>query len=172
MNPRLSMIAAIGKNRALGYKNQLLWTIPDDLKRFKEITTKHPIIMGRKTYESIYGMLGKPLPNRTSVVLMRKEEFDAEDPLFQFENVIIAHSPEEAVAKASELDKEEIFIGGGAQIYKLFLPLAHRLYLTLIDDEKEADAFFPEYETEFTKKISDESHELNGLKYSWVTLEK
>ncbi len=168
----ISMIAAIGKNRELGKSNDLLWPIPDDLKRFKSLTTGHVVIMGRKTYESIHGMLGKPLPNRTSVVLMREKEFDSTDPLFKYENVFVVHSAEAALQKAHELNLGEIFVGGGAQMYALFLPHADRLYLTLIDDEKEADAFFPPYETSFTKTISEEAREWNGLKYRWVTLEK
>ena len=162
----------MGRNRELGKNNALLWTIPDDLKRFKTITLGHPIIMGRKTYESIHTMLGKPLPRRHSIVLMREAEFNPTDPLFAYENVSAAFSPESAVEKASALDSQEIFIGGGAQIYALFLPQVDRLYLTLIDDEKEADAFFPPYEQEFTKKLSEESGEFNGLKYRFVVLER
>ncbi len=166
------MIAAIGKKRELGYQNKLLWDLPDDLKHFKEVTMKHPIIMGRNTYVSIFNMLHKPLPGRTSVVLMRESEFDPEDPLFKYENVRVAHSPQEALDKAAELDSTEVFIGGGAQIYKLFLPYVDRLYLTLIDDEKEADAFFPAYEETYTKMISEELRDHEGLKYKFVVLEK
>ena len=106
------------------------------------------------------------------MVLMREAEFNPGDPALKYESVLVAHSPEEALKKAGALDKEEIFIGGGAQIYKLMLPYADRLYLTLIDDAKEADAYFHAYEPLFTKKLSEEFREHGGLKYSWVTLEK
>ena len=163
----VSIIAAIGQGRALGKNNELLWRIPDDLKRFKALTTGHPIIMGRKTFES----LGKPLPNRTNIVIMYATENWRDNPRYNFENVSVAHSLEEAIEKAKTLD-EEIFIGGGAMIYTQALPLVDRLYLTLIDDKKDADVYFPAYETIFTKKIKEESREFNGLKYKWVDLER
>jgi len=151
MAPRVSIIAAIGKNRELGRDNDLLWRIPDDLKRFKSLTLGHPIIMGRKTFESI----GKPLTGRTNLVVSRSS--------LSFEN---------ALAQAKKLDDKEVFIIGGAQIYEQALHYADRLYLTLIDDTKDADSFFPEYELLFTKKLSEEIRELNGLTYRWVDLEK
>lgn len=161
------MIVAIGKGRALGIKNGLLWHIPDDLKRFKTLTTGHPVIMGRVTFESIIKILGKPLPNRTSIVVTRSStSLGVNDP-----NVMYVNSLDEALARAKELD-EEIFVIGGAQIYEQALPLTDKLYLTLIDDEKEADAYFPEYEHLFTKIISEESREHEGLKYKWVDLER
>jgi dihydrofolate reductase len=163
----VSIIAAIGQGRALGKNNELLWRIPDDLKRFKALTTGHPLIMGRKTFES----LGKPLPNRTNIVIMYATEDWRNNPRYDFENVVVAHSLEEAIEKAKTLD-EEIFIGGGAMIYTQALPLADRLYLTLIDDKKDADVYFPAYETIFTKKIKEENREFNGLKYQWVDLER
>lgn len=153
----ISIIAALGKNRALGLGNELLWPIPDDLKRFKELTTGHAIIMGSKTYESI----GKPLPNRTNIIITRNEEYDAP-------GAIITHSLEEAIEKAGD---GEVFIIGGAQIYTLALPFADKLYLTLINDEKEADAFFPDY-SEFKKETLIEEREFEGIKYSWVNFEK
>lgn len=153
----ISIIAALGKNRALGLGNELLWPIPDDLKRFKKITSGHPIIMGSKTYESI----GKPLPNRTNIILTRNKNYDAP-------GTIIATSLEEAFEKAGN---DEVFVIGGAQIYTLALPYADKLYLTLIEDEKEADAFFPDY-SEFTKKTLIEEREFEGIKYSWVNFEK
>ena len=153
----ISIIAALGKNRALGLGNELLWPIPDDLKRFKKITSGHPIIMGSKTYESI----GKPLPNRTNIILTRNKNYDAP-------GTIIVTSLEEAFEKAGN---DEVFVIGGAQIYTLALPYADKLYLTLIEDEKEADAFFPDY-SEFTKKTLIEEREFEGIKYSWVNFEK
>ncbi|MBY0472851.1 dihydrofolate reductase [Patescibacteria group bacterium] len=166
--PHISIVVAIGKNRELGMAGKLLWHIPEDMKRFKALTLGHPVIMGRKTFESILAILGKPLPGRTNIVVTRSSTtLGAGDP-----NVIITHSLEDAIVKARELDQEEIHIGGGADLYAQALPFVDRLYLTLIDDEKEADTFFPEYEKGFTKKISEESHEHEGLKYTWLTLER
>lgn len=165
----ISIIAALGKNRVIGKENKLLWHIPEDLKRFKTLTLGHPVIMGRKTFESIIAALGKPLPGRTNVVVSRSIK---DRPLWSGGDVPVVNSIEEALAKASALDSEEVFIGGGGQIYEQALPHADRLYLTLIDDEKEGDSYFPDYEKLFTKKNSEEAHEDNGLKYRFVTLER
>src|SRR6185503_7742279 len=107
----ISAIAAIGRNRELGKGNQLIWQIPDDLKRFKSLTTGHPIIMGRKTFDSI----GRVLPNRTNIVITR-------DTHWNHEGVVVAHSVEDAIEKGKALDQSEIFIIGGAQIYEAALP--------------------------------------------------
>jgi dihydrofolate reductase len=163
--PVVVAVVALGKNRELGKEGKLLWHIPDDLKRFKALTAGHPIIMGRKTFESIVGYLGHPLPGRTNIVVTR-------DPKWTYEGVIVAPSLEDALEKAKTLDGEEVHIGGGAEIYKQALPFIDKLCLTVIDDSKEADSFFPPYEQEFTKKVFDESHEWNGLKYTWVDLER
>lgn len=163
--PRIHIIAAIGKNLVIGRGNELLWPIPDDLKRFKQLTTGHPVIMGRKTFESIFASLGKPLPNRTNIVITR-------DPSYQREGVVVVHSLEEALDQARALDAAEMFVIGGAQIYEQALPLADKLYLTLIDAEEDGDAYFPPYEHLFTKKVFEEAHEHGGLKYRWIDLEK
>ncbi|MCX6819857.1 MAG: dihydrofolate reductase [Candidatus Adlerbacteria bacterium] len=165
MTARISIVVAIGKNREIGKNGKLLWYIPEDLKRFKALTLGHPVIMGRKTFESILQILGKPLPGRTNIVVTR-------DTSWAHEGVLVFHSLEDALAKARELDGEEIHIGGGADLYKQALPHVDRLYLTLIDDAQDADTFFPEYETEFTKKVSEESRKYGDLKYSWMTLER
>jgi dihydrofolate reductase len=166
-HPRISIVAAIGtKTLALGKGNELLWHLPEDLKRFKELTSGHAIIMGRKTFDSILAVLKKPLPNRTSIVVTR-------DPAWQYEGAIAATSIEDAITKAKEIEKEEIFIGGGAQIYELALPHTDRLYLTLIDDEgAEADVFFPAYADEFTEIIEEIEGPPGAPHYRWVTLEK
>lgn len=167
---RVSIIAAVGKNRELGRNNELLWNIPADLKRFKALTLGHPVIMGQNTFDSIVAMLGGPLPKRTSIVMTKDPEYGG--AYAGNDQVRIVHSPEEALAAARALDSEEVFIGGGAQIYALMLPHADRLYLTLIDDKKPADAFFPAYEKLFTKTISEEAGEYEGLRFRFVTLEK
>ena len=163
--PTIAAVVAIGKNRELGLGNKLLWHIPDDLKRFKQLTLGHPIIMGRKTFESIVDYIGHPLPDRPNIVVTR-------DPEWKYEGVMTVGSVEEGIEKAKELDAGEIHIGGGAQIYQQALPYIDKLYLTIIDDSKEADAFFPEYDSQFTKKVFEEEHEWNGIKYRWVDLER
>ncbi len=163
--PRVAIVVAVGKNRELGLGGKLLWHIPEDMKRFKALTLGHPVIMGRKTFESILAILSKPLPGRTNIVVTR-------DQSWNHEGALVFHSLEEALAKARELDAEEIHIGGGADLYAQALPFVGRLYLILIDDTKEADTFFPPYEDIFTKEISRETHEHEGLKYTWVTLER
>jgi dihydrofolate reductase len=162
---KIVAVVAIGRNRELGVGNKLLWHIPDDLKRFKALTKGHPIIMGRKTFESIVGYVGGPLPDRTNIVVTR-------DSNYAFDGAIVAHSLEEAIEIAKKAPgAEEIHIGGGAELYKQALPVIDKLYLTLIDAEaSEADAFFPEYADQFTKKTFEESHEWNGLKYTWMNL--
>ncbi len=165
MAPRVSCIAAIGKNRVIGKGNTLLWHIPEDLKRFKMLTLGHPVIMGRKTFDSIVAMLGKPLPGRTNIVVTRNNEW-------KFDGVEVAHSLEEALSKAKELNTQEVFVIGGAQIYEQALPFTDRLYLTLIDDTKDGDVFFPAYEQLFTKVLIEEARKQEGLNYTWKDLEK
>ena len=163
---RVSAIAAMGKNRVLGNNNQLLWHIPDDLRRFKTLTLGHPIVMGRKTFESIVAVLGKPLPGRTNVVVTR-------DFSWQYEGVVAVGSIKEAIEKAKAAEGgDEVFIGGGGEIYRQALPFTDRLYLTLIDDEKEGDSFFPAYEEDFKKRVFEEVRDHEGLKYTWVDLER
>ncbi len=157
---KISLIACISKNRGLGLNNQLLFKIPDDLKRFREVTKGHAVIMGSKTFESI----GRPLPNRTNIVISR-------DVNFQTPGCIVVHSIDDALKKAREVEKSEIFIIGGAQIYAQTISLANKLYLTLVDDEKPADAFFPPYD-EFKKITQGTQGEYNGLKYSFLELER
>lgn len=158
---RISMIAAVGENRELGKNNDLIWRIRDDLKRVKKLTTGHVLIMGQNTYESI----GKPLPNRTNIVL-------TQDPAYNPEGCVMAHSLDEAFQKAHAIEEEEIFIFGGARVYYDTINLAERLYLTVIHDtDAEADAFFPDYSS-FKKIISKETFQNDSIRYDWVTLEK
>lgn len=158
---RISSIAAIGENRELGKGNELVWRIENDLKRVREITMGHPLIMGRKTYESI----GRPLPGRTNIVITRDESYTAE-------GCVIVGSIDKAIEKAREIEDEEVFIFGGALIYEQTIDRVDRLYLTLVHDtEPEADAFFPAYEA-FTKVISKEECEQDGLRYDMLVLER
>ena len=150
---------------AIGQANSLPWRLPDDLKRFKRLTTGHPVIMGRKTFESILEYLDKPLPGRKNIVVSR-------NPTWEHEGAVTATSLGDAIGQAAETGTNEAFIIGGAQIYEAALPHANKLYLTVIDDEKDADSFFPPYESEFTRKVYEEEREWNGLKYTWVDLER
>lgn len=154
----VSAIAAIGRNRELGSQNQLSWRIKADLKRVKELTTGHPLIMGRKTHESI----GRPLPNRTNIIVTR-------DPRYTAEGCVVVHSLPEALEHAHSVDQEEIFIFGGAQIYAEALPHIEKLYLTRIDaEDPNADVFFPEFEKDFTEAKRYGAEEQDGLAYEWV----
>ena len=159
----ITIIVAIqAKDRGIGSKNGLLFRISDDLKRFKALTTDHPIIMGRKTFESI----GKPLPNRTNIVVSRNTDL-------KIENVIFCTSLEQALSKAKETD-ENIFVIGGGEIFNQALPFADRIEMTIVESNSPTDTFFPNYNSEFSKIISEEKHidEKTGLKYSWITLSR
>lgn len=125
----------------------------------------HPVILGSKTYESILGYLGKPLPGRTNIVLTRNPSYPVP------EGVLVSTSLEDALRKAAEIDQDEIFIGGGPNVWTQSLPFVDKLYLTLVDDEPEGDAFFPDYSA-FTKVVSEEKSSHEGLTYTWLTLEK
>ena len=158
----ISQVAAIQqKDRGIGFKNELLFRISDDLKRFKALTSGHPIIMGRKTFDSIGK---KPLPHRTNIVITRQN--------LEQEGVIFVHSLEEAIEKAKEID-ENIFIIGGAEIYIQALSITDRLELTIVESDVPADTFFPEYK-EFSKVVSKEKFydEKTELHYEIVTLER
>lgn len=156
----ISMICAVGKNLAIGRDNKLIWALPNDLKHFRNITAGHTVIMGDRTFESI----GRPLPNRKNIVVTLQENYQAP-------GCVVRNSLEEVLSEYKS-NKEEVFIIGGATIYKLSLPYADKLYLTLVDDAPEdADAFFPDY-VEFTKEISREEREENGIKYAFIELIK
>ena len=152
---------AFDENRVIGKNNTLIWHLPADLKRFKALTTGHVIIMGRKTFESI----GKPLPNRTTIVIRRQADL-------QIEGAIIAHSVEEARLKAKSITREDIFIVGGAEIYALSLPLADQILVTQLHDIFEGDAYFPEISTDqwdISEKERGMTDENNAYQFSYVT---
>ena len=155
----LSIIACISQsNRAIGYQNRLLYHIKSDLTRFRELTTGHTIIMGRKTYESLPN---GALPHRRNIVVSRsmKEMEGCE----VYPNL-------EAALKAAEGKTEETFIIGGESIYRQSLPAAHKLYLTVVDDApQQADAFFPEINPEEWELIEKEMRNENGLSFSFLT---
>ena len=159
---KVSLVAAIAsENRALGKDNMLIYKIPEDLKRFRKLTSGHTIIMGRKTFESI----GRVLPNRINIVV-------TSNPNFFDENVIVAHSLDEALRLAQLRDEDgETFIIGGGQIYQDAIKRADKLYLTVIEGSPEADTFFPDY-SDFKRVVFEEKHEGDGLKYKFLDLER
>ncbi len=158
----LSLIAAMGTNRAVGLNNQMPWHMPADLKHFKAVTLNKPVVMGRKTYESI----GMPLPNRRNIILSQRTELIVPgcEVLHSMNQVLLALK-----------DQAEIMVIGGANIYQQSLPLAERLYLTFINHRFIADAYFPEWNEQEWRELSREDHEAdenNAYPYSFVTLEK
>lgn len=159
--PVVSLIVAIAEtNRVMGNQGKLPWHIPADLKRFKELTSGHPIIMGRKTYESI----GRPLPNRTNIIITH-------DLSYQADECIVLSSLDDALEEAQKHDSEEVFIIGGGEVFRLAMGIAERLYLTLIKGDITGDVFFPEYSA-FNKVISEDTTSSNGYEYAFFTLEK
>lgn len=156
----ISIIAVIGKNRELGKDNKLLWHIPGDLPRFKQLTSNHPVIMGKNTFHSI----GRPLPNRTNIVVSKE--------LPPQEGIRIARTLGEGLTIAQRSPgNEEIFVIGGGSIYTQAIESADRLYLTVVDATAEADTFFPQYH-QFTKVVYTEHQKNDGYNYTYITLEK
>lgn len=160
----LSIIVAVAKNNVIGKDNQLIWHLPEDLKRFKRLTTNHTIIMGRKTFES----LGRVLPNRKHVILCNDAEMNIDD-----ENVEILDDISKL--KKYKDSEEENFVIGGTTIYKLLMPYADKMYVTHINEEFEGDVYFPEISekdwkmTEREKGLRDEK---NPFDYEYVTYER
>ncbi|SMC58892.1 dihydrofolate reductase [Pedobacter nyackensis] len=156
----VSAVVAIAENNAIGKDNQLLWHLPADLKHFKQITSGHTIIMGRKTYDSI----GKPLPNRRNIVITRTAGL-------LIPGVEVTGNIEDALALCA--NEDEVFIIGGAEIYKTTLAVTDRIYLTRVHENYEADAFFPEIDFNEWEETSVEKHlpdEKNRVAYTFSTL--
>ncbi len=143
---KISVIAAMSQNHIIGRDGALPWHLPTDLARFKSITTGHTVIMGRKTFESV----GQPLPNRRTIVITRNNDY-------QGAGVFIAHSLDEALDHAARED--EVFILGGEAVYRIALPRADRLYLTIIHATIEGDTYFPTLDFDDWKLVEDERHE-------------
>jgi dihydrofolate reductase len=139
----LSLLVAADEGNLIGKNNQLPWVLPSDLKYFKNQTWGMPLIMGRKTFES----LGKPLPGRQSIVITRNKDW-------KFEDVFVVHSVEEAIEKAGGLGAKEVFVIGGAEIFKTVFPIANRIYITRIHHRFEGDAWFPAIPENEWKKTS------------------
>lgn len=161
-SPIVSIIVATSDNQGIGKDNQLLWHLPNDLKFFKRVTSGHTVIMGRKTFESI----GRPLPNRRNIVITRQKDFEAD-------GVTKAASISEALRLTA--DESEVFIIGGAEIYRQTLPLANRIYLTKVSAQLDADAFFPALSPdEWEIKIAEEypADEKHVYAYSFIIMNR
>jgi len=158
----VSMVVAISENNAIGKDNQLLWYLPRDLKHFKTITSGHTVIMGRKTFDSV----GRPLPNRRNIVITRKKDLE-------IGGAEVVNSLEAALQLCEAED--EVFIVGGAEIYKQAMPHTDRIYLTVVHERFEADTYFPEIDMDIWKETASESHqpdEKNNLAFTFSTLER
>jgi len=157
----VSIIVAIGENNAIGKNNQLLWHMPNDLKHFKEITSGRTIIMGRKTFDSV----GKPLPKRRNIVVTRQD--------ISIPGCEVVKSIEDGLMLCK--GEDEVFIGGGAEIYRQAMHLTDRIYLTVIHKSFDADTFFPVIDKQEWKEILREDNqpdEKNAYPYSFLTLER
>jgi dihydrofolate reductase len=146
----ISLIVALSRNHVIGKNNDLPWTLPDDSRYFMETTRGHCVVMGRKNYDSL-PVKYKPLPNRTNIVVTRQSSLEAP-------GCIVLHTLEAAIATAQDRQETELFIIGGAEIYKLALPVADRLYLTEIDAVVEGDTHFPSYDAAQWKETSRRHH--------------
>jgi dihydrofolate reductase len=168
---KISLIAAVAQNGVIGRQNDLPWHLPDDFAFFKRKTSHHPIIMGRKSLES----LGKPLPNRTNIVITRNLDFSAS-------GVLIVHTLDDAIAEATKAieqasahQPDEIFVIGGAEIYAIALPIATTLYLTELDQAFEGDAYFPAFNKEDWQEVSRRPHpadERHAVAFDFVEYER
>ena len=159
---RIALIVAMAENRVIGCNNQLPWRIPADLRHFRALTMGKPIIMGRKTYESI----GRPLPGRDNIVI-------SGDRLYQAEGCRVVYSIDQALDASG--DCEEAMIVGGANLYRQTLEIADRLYLTLVKAEPEGDTWFPQIESQQWREIERETHkadESNEYDYDFVVLDR
>lgn len=158
----ISIIVAIGNNRVVGINNSLPWKLPADMEHFKQLTLGKPVIMGQKTFESI----GKPLSGRINIILTR-------DRNFKPEGCIVAHSIEEALNAAK--GSNEVMIAGGVSIYAQFLPLADRMYLTLVEGDFKGDAFFPEFDYndwDETGRVLRPADDKNSHQCTFLVLQK
>lgn len=158
----ISIIAAVADNGVIGRDNTLPWHLPQDLRYFKSVTMGHPVIMGRKNYEDI----GKPLPGRLNIIISR-------DKYFVAEGCVIAHSIEEAISAAGA--NIEAFVIGGAQIYRLFLPFAKKMYITEVHTEAKGDIKFPDFDKTLWQPVSREDYKAdssNPYDYSFVLYER
>ena len=149
----VSAIAAVAANRVIGKDNDLVWSLPDDMRFFQQTTTGHHIVMGRKNYESLPAKW-QPLPNRTNIVVTRQKDL-------RIEGVLITHSVQEALDLAREAGETEVFIIGGGEIYEISMPLLDRMYCTEIHSDFEGDTYFPAFDKSEWKEVSRDFHPID-----------
>lgn len=165
----ISLIAAVAKNRAIGWRGKIPWHLPADLKHFRETTMGHPVVMGRKTYES----LGKTLPGRTNIVLTRTHLKNTASPEFNPPDAATVPSFKEALDLTDGAG--EVFVIGGQSVYEEALPFAEKIYLTLVDAEVDGDTFFPEFNESEWQLLNSEHHEKdekNHYDYTFLVYER
>ncbi len=163
----ISLIAAVSRNKVIGLNNQLPWHLPDDMKYFMKTTSGHPVIMGRKNFESIPEKF-RPLPNRENIIITRQTNYTAQ-------GCTVTHHPAEALKAAEVSGNPEVFIIGGAEIYRSYLPLADKLYITEIHAEIAGDTFFPTWKSEEWKETSRVCHpkdDRHHFEFDFVVFEK
>ncbi|ROM53271.1 hypothetical protein BK649_11840 [Pseudomonas canadensis] len=162
MYPPLALVAGIGsRNRSIGKAGGLLRMVPDDLRRFAAKTIGKPVIMGRKTFESVIALSGRPLAERPNIVLSR-------NPDFEHQHAIVCQSLASALERAALYNPDEIHIGGGPELYDQVIHRVGRLYLTLFNDDHEGEARFPSFEEEFVEVCRHGVRQHEGLEYEWV----
>ena len=170
----VALIAAVSENNVIGRDNTLIWRIPQDMKRFKEITLGHHVIMGRKSFES----LQKPLAGRTNIILTRQKSYhpegcaesqNADSQSTEVPDCFVVHSPEEGLALSRMRRETEVFIAGGEQVYRRFLELGDRIYLTRIHHTFEGDAFFPDLGGDWVETYREEIPDGRPYAFSFVT---
>ena len=156
---RISLIAAVARNRVIGRDNDVPWKLPADLRRFQRLTMGHAMLMGRRTFESIGS---RPLPGRPLIVVSRREDYLPA-------GVRVARSVQEGVGLAREAGETELFVAGGTEIYREALPIADRLHLTRIEEDVPGDAYFPEYDETQWRLVEREAHEPgDGIPFAWA----
>src|SRR3989344_6277817 len=146
----ISLIAAVAKNGVIGHENDLPWYLPEDLKKFKELTTGHPVLMGRKTFDSVMRRLGKPLPNRLNILITRDKDHKVPP------EVIVYTDLQQAI---EDYKDKKLFIGGGGQIFEQTIDKADTLYITHVDFESKGDSFFPKIDPNIWVPAQEEKHE-------------
>lgn len=168
-DPKISMVVAMDEARGIGRENRIPWHLKEDLVRLKNLTLGHVVILGRTTYDSMvgyYNKSGRPMPGKLYIVVTHDTSYKPAR-----ENAIAAHSIEEALQKAKEAEEKELFIIGGQRIFEQTLPLADRLYLTVVKGDYSADAFFPDY-SDFKKVVEEEHHTTDQFDYTFKTVER
>lgn len=163
MTVPISLVVARARNGVIGDRGRIPWHISEDMRRFKALTMGKPVVMGRKTWNSLPK---KPLPGRTNIVVTRDRAFAAE-------GAVVVHSMDDALARAAAENPGEIMIAGGAKIYAAALPRATRVHLTEVDGDFEGDAFMPPFDPAIWRELSRETSKTqDGLNYAYVTLER